>query len=279
VNERDFQVGPRGLTLRLCEWGEPNDRTPIVILHGFLEQGAAWDRVAAHLPGRYIVAPDQRGHGLSGHVGAGGFYHFWDYISDLDALVADLGGEVDLVGHSMGGTVATYFAGARNKSVRRLVLVEGLGPPDMVSIALQRSRSFLEDLRNPRSHKPIPDLVDAVRRMRRWNTSIPDYEAERLAQRITRPHPDGGLMWTWDPLHRASSPYPFSADLFHTWIREITAPTLLVDGSTSLFRVPDGAERAASVPNATSVTIEDAGHLLHHDRPAALARVISEHLS
>jgi len=279
VTERDFQVGPRGLRLRLCEWGTPGGDPPVVILHGYLEQGAAWRRVAEHLPDRYIVAPDQRGHGLSDHVGAGGFYHFWDYVSDVDALVTSLGGCVDLVGHSMGGTVATYYAGARNEAVRRLVLVEGLGPPDMTAIALKRSRDFLDDQRRPRQHKKLPDLAAAVRRMRHWNTSLTPDEAERLAGRITTAHPDGGLVWTWDPLHRSTAPFPFSAELFHAWIRAITAPTLLVEGSTSLFRVPDGLERAASLTDARSVSIDGAGHLIHHDRPEALARVIRDHLS
>jgi len=251
----------------------------VVILHGFLEQGAAWERVAEQLPGRYIIAPDQRGHGLSEHIGAGGFYHFWDYVSDLDALVTSLGGTVDLVGHSMGGTVATYFAGARSDAVRRLVIVEGLGPPDMTAAALKRSRDFLEHLRKPRTHRRLEDLSAAVARMRYWNTTLASEVAERLAERITEPHPEGGLRWTWDPLHRATAPVPFSAELFQQWIRAITAPTLLVEGSASLFRVPDGAERAASLTDARSVTIDGAGHLIHHDRPEALARVIREHLS
>ncbi len=279
MRERDFQVGPRGLRLRLCEWGSPDDRPPTLILHGFLEQGAAWNRVAAFLPG-HVIAPDQRGHGLSEHIGAGGFYHFWDYVSDVDALVTELGGTVNLVGHSMGGTVACYFAGARNTAVERLVLVEGIGPPDMLPIALLRARTFLEDLRKPRQHAPVASLADAVSRMRRWNTSMPDEEAERLARRITRPADDGqGLVWTWDPLHRAASPNPFSASIFQKWLGAITAPTLLLEGSSSVFRVPDAAERVAAFPNARSETIQNAGHLVHHDRPEALARVIREHFS
>ena len=279
MRERDIQTGPRGLRLRVCEWGEPGDSPPLVILHGYLEQGAAWERVAAQMTGRYVVAPDQRGHGLSEHVGAGGFYHFWDYVSDLDALVQSLGGTVDLVGHSMGGTVASYYAGTSPDAIRRLVLVEGLGPPDMTAIAVQRSRKFLADHRRNRPHRILPDLEDAIRRMRHWNTSLPDAEAERLARRITTPHPDGGLVWTWDVLHRATAPVPFSEALFIAWIREIRAPTLLVEGGDSVFRVPHTSERAAALTDARAVSIAGAGHLVHHDRPEALARVIRDHLS
>src|SRR5690606_17454861 len=118
------------------------------------------------LPGR-VIAPDQRGHGLSEHVGRGGFYHFWDYVSDLDALVGSLERPVDLVGHSMGGTVACLYASLRPEAVRRLVLVEGLGPPDASGELLRRPRRFLDDRHRGPVHAPLDDVADGVRRMLR----------------------------------------------------------------------------------------------------------------
>ena len=122
--EWDLAAGPRAIQLRIRDWAGPEPT--VVLLHGFLEQSAAWDPVARSL-GRRVVAPNQRGHGRSGHVGDGGWYHFWDYVGDLDQLVEHIGGPIDLVGHSMGGTVAALYAGTRPDMVRRLVLVEGLG--------------------------------------------------------------------------------------------------------------------------------------------------------
>ena len=127
MREWDLKTGPRGLTLRICEWGPPEAR-PLLVLHGFLEQGAAWRDVALSLPHRRIIAPDARGHGLTEHVGTGGWYHFWDYVSDAEAIVDHLGSPIDLLGHSMGGGVASILAGARPEKVRRLMVIEGLGP-------------------------------------------------------------------------------------------------------------------------------------------------------
>src|SRR5690606_32302324 len=48
MRETDFVTGPRGLRLRLCAWG-PDEGRAVLVLHGFLEQGAAWDAFAGAL--------------------------------------------------------------------------------------------------------------------------------------------------------------------------------------------------------------------------------------
>ena len=275
MREWDLEPRERGLRLRVCEWGPPDGRAT-VILHGYLEQGAAWDAVASRLDGR-IVAPDHRGHGLSDHVGQGGFYHFWDYVSDVDALVDAIGAPVDLVGHSMGGTIAGLFAGSCPEKVRRLVLVEGLGPPDAQPVALDRAREFLRHRRAVPAHPVLRDVDEGVERMRRFNPELPVDVARRLVERTTRPVA-GGLVWTWDPLHRARSPQPFVGALFERFLRAIAAPTLLVRGGRSPWVLAEHAEREACLADARSLVIAEAGHLVHHDAPDALAAAIRDHL-
>lgn len=290
MKEWDLEVGPQGFRLRICDWDatdatpRPLDATgastvsaapdapPVLILHGFLEQGAAWDAVARRL-GRRVLAPDHRGHGLSEHVGPGGWYHFWDYVADVDAIVEHLGVPVDLVGHSMGGTIASLYAGSRPDRVRKLVLVEGLGPPDATDEALFRARQFLADRRNPPVHRPLRDTADGIDRLRKSNPSLGEDEARRLVERTTEPL-EGGIGWTWDPLHRARMPVPFQAELFLRFLREITAPVLLVDGGRSPWTVADHATRAAALRDSRREVVARAGHLVHHDTPDALARVI-----
>lgn len=286
MTEWDLPVTPGGLVLRIREWGSAApDRLPTVVLHGFLEQSAAWDEVAELLPGR-IVAPDHRGHGLSGHVAAGSYYWFWDYVADLDALITHLGAPVDLVGHSMGGTIACLYAGSRPDRVRRLALIEGLGPPDNVGEAVERARAFLDQRHDPPRHKAMRTVEVAAERMRRFNPNIPAHVATRLAARALRPvlpgdpqvdDPDrGGLTWTWDAKHRGRSPYPFQTALFTRFLREITAPVLAIDGGDSPFRLDDDAARLSSLRDVRTAVIPGAGHLVHHDQPAVLAGALRE---
>src|SRR5688500_2021156 len=87
--------------------------------------------LARALPDRYhLVALDQRGHGDSGWVGAGGYYHLPDYVLDLSTVMERVRrARLVLVGHSLGGIVSAYTTGTFPDRVDALVLVEGLGVP------------------------------------------------------------------------------------------------------------------------------------------------------
>ena len=100
-----------GLRYHVLEWGvdDVSLQHTVVLLHGFLDMAWGWMRtVRARLAGRFhVIAPDLRGHGDSDRVGAGGYYHFIDYLADLHELIDKLGRtKVSLVGHSMGGSIA-----------------------------------------------------------------------------------------------------------------------------------------------------------------------------
>lgn len=282
MSEWDFDGTPRGLRLRVCEWG---DGPPVLVLHGYLEQGAAWSEVAAHLPNHRVIAPDHRGHGLSEHIGAGGWYHFFDYLPDTVALIDHLGGPIDLVGHSMGSTIACLVAATCPERVRNLVLVEGMGPPNMADSALGRPRRFVDAALEPPKHRPLASVEAAAERMRRFNPRLSANRARALAERITRPcrpheGPEDQLVWTWDPLHRGRNPTAFDAEVFGGFLDKIEAPTTVLWGGNSKFLLHERAERQARLTNLVRVAdVPDAGHLIHHDAPSTLAAEIDRALS
>lgn len=285
MNTRSFHPPSGGPALALTTWGADHGRATL-ILHGYLDQGPAWDPVARHL-NRRVLAHDHRGHGRSDHAPPGCGYPFWDYVADADAVLSTLldGGPVDLIGHSMGGTVATLLAAARPEQVHRLALLEGLGPPDATNEALDRARRFLDErLQTPR-HSRLPDVPTAAERLRRMNPGLPPAQALALATRVTRPAlPDdphaepgeGGLVWTWDPLHRGRSPVPFRAELHKRYLAHLTMPVLLVEGERSPMRhLPDRDARIAALPAPPQLALLNAGHNLHYDAPAALAEALA----
>ncbi len=127
VSERKLTAN--GLAHHVIRWGDrPVD---VVFCHGFLDVGWSFDAVAQELvtAGHGVASFDWRGHGQTEWAGAGGYYHFPDYVLDLEELLPQLSAEpVHLVGHSMGGSVCAMFAAARPEKVRTLTLIEGIGP-------------------------------------------------------------------------------------------------------------------------------------------------------
>src|SRR5262245_7037118 len=98
-----------GLHYNVHEWDNGGDHT-VLLIHGFLDFAFGFTPlVEAGLDGRYhIIAPDLRGHGDSDRVGDGGYYHFADYVADIHDLVEQKArGRLSIVGHSMGGMVAS----------------------------------------------------------------------------------------------------------------------------------------------------------------------------
>ncbi|MCS6899296.1 MAG: alpha/beta hydrolase [Polyangiaceae bacterium] len=268
----------RQISVHYLDWpGTVSSRlVPGVFLHGFGDTARSWEQVVGYLTqtGRRIIAPDLRGFGRSGWVGAGGYYHFPDYVADVDGLVRALG--VDrfvLVGHSMGGTVATLLAGSRPEQVAGLALLEGLGPPDQgVEQAPDRFRQWLEDLRDDgRSRQRMLTREEALRRLERQHGSLPRGILEKRLDDLLTEESPGQYCWHMDPLHRTTSLTPFLAGIYRSFAARVRCPVLLLDGGETGFHPPDEAERAAAFSRATLRSIPEAGHMMHWTCPWSVA--------
>lgn len=260
---RDESVPPSGLTL--------------LLLHGFLDAGSTWDLTAPLLAraGHEVLAPDLRGFGKSAWIGAGGYYHFPDYVADVAALVEQINPErLGVVGHSMGGTVAILYTAVAGARVERLAILEGIGPPAMsLEEAPNRMKQWLSDLRRTnRAPRPLSSMQDAVARLAANNPTIPEAVIESRAKLLTRTDESGRLFWSYDPLHRTTSPMSFRADEFRGYLAKIACPTLFVSGGPRGYHPPDEDERVAQIPSVTRVEFPTAGHMMHWTEPAALSR-------
>lgn len=273
-----------GLLHHVMSWSPPGAAPEATILcaHGFLDVGYGFRQVAERLVahGHRVVAFDWRGHGESEWVGPGGYYHFMDYVADLADLVdALVPGELHLVGHSMGGTAAALFAGSFPERVRKLVLLEGLGPEEGEPIPLpERASRWVGAVRAIRAKpaRPMASLEEALQRMRKQNPELSDDLGLELARRSTRAVP-GGFVWSFDPVHRTRGPYPFRTENFLQFLHAIRAPTLLVDGAEG-YRAPDQEQRLAALPHAERIELAGVGHMMHWFAPDAVAAAIDAFL-
>jgi pimeloyl-ACP methyl ester carboxylesterase len=270
--ERDIDV--RGLSLRLRERGAGN---LCLLVHGWLDHGGSFDPLAPLLPGR-TVAYDQRGHGDSSWAGAGAFYHFVDYVADLDGLIAalDAQGPLRLVGHSMGGAVALFYAALRPERVAHLTLLDGAPFAIHAREVPDRFAGWLDDLGMDRRRRTVSSAGEARARLLRNNPRLSPEALAALAEPIgPDPEQDGLLAWKWDPLLRARSPLPVTEDVTQELLGRVRAPVLLLRAEKGIL--PDeGAlrDRFSRIAKLRIETVEGTGHHLHLERPETVAALI-----
>ncbi|MEZ5660697.1 MAG: alpha/beta hydrolase [Burkholderiaceae bacterium] len=280
------RVAVRGLNLHLRHWPGNGSRR-IVMLHGWADVGASFQFVVDHLPAHWdVYAPDWRGFGASDCSGSDSYW-FYDYLADLDRLLETLFGDaaVDLVGHSMGGNVASLYAGVRPQRVSRLINLEGAGlaPTDPARAPEQVAR-WLDELREPPSSSVSDDLPAVAARLMRTNPRLRPERATFLARHWSAPTTDGRFRILLDPAHKIRNPYLYRADEVRACWAAITAPVLWVfcehmNERQRFVHSAEYAHRLSAIHDLQRATVADAGHMLHHDQPEAVAALIERFLA
>ena len=269
-----------GITLGGRRWPGAAGRPPVVLLHGHLDHAGTWDDVAPLLAreGWTVVAPDLRGHGRSGWVAPGGAYAFMDHVADLDALLGLLGGQAHVVGHSLGGNVASFHAGARPERVLSLGLVDALGVEDGAAGAVERLRAHLEGRATPPEARVYADVGAAAARLRATHPFLTLARSNALAERGTRPV-EGGVAWAWDPRHRLRNAVPYRADTHERFLRAVTCACTVVLPDRSPFARGATDALVGTLPRAAVHTVPDCGHMVPLEAPVRLAHALLSGLS
>jgi pimeloyl-ACP methyl ester carboxylesterase len=270
----------RGLRHHVTRWaGE--EAGIVVLLHGWMDTGDTFQFLVDAMPDRHsFVAPDWRGFGRTEWPADG--YWFPDYFADLDALldVWSPDAPVTLVGHSMGGNVATLFAGIRPERVRRVVCIEGFGltrtQPEQ---APGRYREWLRQLREPPEFATFPSLDAFAHLLARRNPRLSPDRARFVAQTWTRQEADGSVRMLADPAHKRVNAVLYRREEAEACWSEIIAPVLYVIAGQSEFLPRLGEDglpenMARIVRRLEPCVIYDASHMVHHERPDELAREI-----
>ena len=274
----------RGLRYHVRRWpaaGAPK----VVLLHGWMDVSASFQFLVDELTRPWdLYAPDWRGYGLT-DWGKSDCYWFPDYLADLDYLLDAIGAPVHLVGHSLGGNVATMYAGVRPERVGKLVNLEGFGlSRTNAEDAPRRYARWLKELHDRPGLRPYASFDELAKRLREGNPRLTAERADFLARHWGR-EAERGVVLRGDPAHKIVNPVLYRYEEVRACWRQVRAPVLWVDAaeSTTLKRLGlDGtqhAERRDAFPNLRYQTVSDAGHMLHHDQPKAVAQLIEEFLA
>ncbi|MBV1869655.1 MAG: alpha/beta hydrolase [Gammaproteobacteria bacterium] len=276
--DRSFDVN--GLQIHTKIWG-PKEGEKVIALHGWLDNAASFDLLAAQLPDLRICAVDLVGHGLSDHRPGWGHYYFNEYVFDVLELANQLGwDQYSLMGHSMGAHLSLMTAGTEPNLVKKLMLLEGFGAPSMVSpetIPILAQTAFRKTIGLREKKAPVYADLDAATQARvNGFFKIEASAARLLCDRGSR-KTEGGISFRSDPRLRFISSSAASHNEFCSYIRAVSAPTCLILAEEGVPR--DEAEMQERIHAHKNLQVEylPGGHHLHMEEQSTdVARIVAE---
>lgn len=214
----------------------------ILCLHGWLDNAASFTPLLPYLDEYDIIALDWPGHGKSDHKSIDAHYHFIDYAYDLLAFIEQKKWtDIHLVGHSMGGMIASAFTAAFPEKIKSLTLIDTIG-----FIALD-SEKTTEQLRNgmlsrfkvakksKSKHLSIDSAIKARVAVSDLSAKYTKLIVERGLEKIEEAH-----QWSSDHRVKALSPYRLSIEQAKQLITDIKVPVQLLYGSDGMEMVQQG---------------------------------------
>ncbi len=254
-------------------WRTGGEKPPLLMLHGFMESGASWLRLARALAGRFdVILPDARAHGSS--VGWSEGFNPEILTDDALSLVEALKLEQPVVvGHSNGAVTAYLMAVRQPGCVRALVMEEppaGGHPMPAVRPEMLEGNNWYDE------------WMDWMRRLK---TMPHDERVQSAAARWPHgmPIPQDEPIWNEDDfVGRIESLRRFDISIFDTKVdfwsllnyldqaKRITCPMLLLTGEPmqgSLVTEDVVLTLMEQIPQLRWQQIEGGGHILSRGRP------------
>ncbi|HIG41844.1 MAG: alpha/beta hydrolase [bacterium] len=260
------------LRLHYLDWG--NESAPhVLLIHGVQDHCHSWDWVSHDLcPDYHLVVPDLRGHGDSEWV-KGSAYTNLDYVYDLAQLIHQENLEpVNIIAHSMGGTIASLLAGVYPEKVASLISVEGVGGTPMWYREDRHPQQILREWIDStralagRTPKRYTSQSDAFQRMQKSNPHLDQEQARHLTVHGSNRNEDGTYTWKFDNYTHSRGPYGHTfEDMTRLW-EKITCPTLLINARQGYDSRIGQNDTLKHFRHGELVGIDNAGHWLHHDQ-------------
>jgi pimeloyl-ACP methyl ester carboxylesterase len=242
--------------LRWAEWG-PADGAPVVCVHGLTRTGRDFDTLARELAedGRRVICPDIPGRGLSSWLPDGNLYAVPTYLMVLQPLLQALG-QFDWLGTSMGGLIGLGLASLPGHGLRRMVLND-VGA-EIPAAALAGIGAYLGAMQE---FDDLAGLETHLRAIHAGFGELSPAEWRHLAETSGRMTPAGKVALHYDPAIGVPMRRGPAADvvMWPLW-EALDLPVLLLRGAESPLLTAATAERMASKPGVTLVTVPGCGH-------------------
>ncbi|WP_019615179.1 alpha/beta fold hydrolase [Psychromonas ossibalaenae] len=284
IQEIHYQIDTLSIHGLAC--GDPQSEI-ILCLHGWLDNAASFSSLMPCLSGRRVIAVDLPGHGLSSHRSPDAHYHFVDWVYDLLQLFAvNDWNKIDIVGHSMGGMIASAFAAAFPEKVKSLTLIDSIGfiCSEEIHTSRQLRQGLLSRLKGAnaaesnlkhksaqkrRNHATIESAVNA-----RIIVSGLDREYAQIIVKRGLRREESGYAWCTDQRLKMLSPYRLTTKQAEQLIGDIQCPVLLIYASQGLDMVSRALDHFASFFKDLRCRQLPGGHHIHMEHPEHTAELI-----
>jgi pimeloyl-ACP methyl ester carboxylesterase len=266
-------------TLEGLHWSRPG-APKILCLHGWLDNAASFVPLSPFLKDFDLLALDFAGHGFSSHRPDASKYYLTENLYDIDAVLDVLGWDTcHVIGHSMGGGVASAYAAALPERVNRLVLLDAVGnltqPPEQAAKQLRLSVKSVR--KNPSILRPYESIEEAM--LARQKNSLLSDEAARLLCERSLEHTGDYYQWRTDPRLNWRSPQWFTDDQVLNLLANIRAAMLVITSPAVIEYLGEDMlhKRLAAIADCRHVT-DDGHHHFHMEQPEHIGIRITDFL-
>lgn len=275
-----FSIDTKTCRIEGKRWGAKRGY-PVIALHGWIDNASSFDSIAPLLKKYSLYALDLPGHGHSGHIHASNNYHLTDAVqSVVNAIELLRLDEFAIIGHSLGGAIATMIAAAYPQMVSRLVLIDALGPITEKDIEVpgRLRKSIDATLKNLKvqQSKVYKDLDTAIA-ARCEATDLPVRAIQPIVERGTKTT-DGGVTWSHDPRLMLPSGQYFSEGQVQAILSAITAKTLLIQATGGVLTNNNTTNDRISAVHAIETYELPGKHHVHLEYPAKVGELLNEFL-
>jgi pimeloyl-ACP methyl ester carboxylesterase len=256
--------------------GQANGRA-VVLLHGMNFAGFYWAGPIETLrnAGYRVIVTDQIGFGRSSKP-ISPTYNFNDMALNTKRVLDHLGiAKAAIVGHSMGGMLATRFAASYPDVTERVVIYSPIGVTD--ARRERPFRSFDEGYKQTLGYS-YQQAYATIRRYfptpRAWK---PEYE------KLARLHYAWTLSGEWPRMAMVRTllqQQVYMDPVVYDWAA-IKSKAMVIGGTIDGADFSGAARRIAStIPGGAHVVLEEgAGHVLHYERPEIFNRELLKFLA
>lgn len=264
--EKEIILNIKGIEIHALQWGKP-DGEPLLLLHGWLDNAASFSCLAPYLDRYNVIAVDLPGHGLSGHWPEHSHYHFWAGVEDVELILDELNWPTcHLIGHSMGGAIATLYSGTFPDRVKSLTLIDAIGP--MAGDAKGTPSRVAKAISEMKKHNPSqaikPSLDVFIQTRLTGNLKLSEASSKLIMARSVA-NQEGGYCWNNDKRLKHTSMVRLPEEFIIAFIDNIQCPVLGIFANDGLFNQDQVMVRWQHVKKPYELLWLDGGHHLHMD--------------